>query len=74
MIYFLFSIICLLKSILFPKLIFVQMIGKHVSKSYIRNVFPVLTESSEMRGIFSFDHERLLNDKNIFGGLQKQNY
>ena len=30
--------------------------------------------SIETVGIFSFDHERLLNNKNIFGELQKQKY
>ena len=62
-----------IKSILFLNLICIQIIGKHVNKSYVRNGFPVLTDSSEMRGIFNII-QRLFNDNNIFGGLQKQNY
>ena len=36
--------------------------------------FVVFLCSSERVGIFSFDHERLLDNKNILEELQKQNY
>ena len=42
--------------------------------SHVKNVFAVLLGSSKTVGIFSFDHERLLDNKNIFEELQKQNY
>ena len=41
---------------------------------HVKNVFVVLLGSSKMVCMFSFDHERLLDDKNIFEELQKQNY
>ena len=50
------------------------MIEKYVSMSHIGHGLFLFIGSNEIMASFSFDHERLLNDKNIFEELQKQNY